>query len=301
MSRRTEDGRDIGADYQRQCIASWREAGFTEIISVNSKEEIETSAELQNLARDLGVRIVPVERDALTTTRKRLIFLTDLLQVARESAVGGKFAFINADIALVQDANVLDLISCTVRPKRFLMARRAGINDPDGQSGDLYYWGFDLFAAHTSDIEAMPDMGLVIGAPWWDYYFPIMMCLRGAEPAQPVMPAILHLEHDERWDSKVWHELGQSSLNAMLSLLSRAPLSSDVKAADYAAALHRAFQRKTGNMLSDLAYHTRKLLPKYARQELEKALKRVAHTNVKFLDRYKTLVPPSKEAKLLKA
>jgi hypothetical protein len=188
-----------------------------------------------------------------------------------------------------------------VRPKRFLLARRAGVTEPDGQLGDLYYWGFDLFAAHTSDIAAMPDMGLVIGAPWWDYYFPLMMCMQGAELLQPAEPAIRHLEHDERWDSKVWHELGQSSLNAMLSLLSKAPLASDVKAADYAAALHGAFQRKTGNMLSDLAYHTRKLLPKYARQEMEKALKRVAYTNVIYLDRYRTLVPASKEAKLLKA
>ena len=141
MTRFTEDGREIGADYQRQCAASWSEVGFSPIISVNSKRELEAAPELRSLVSELGAEVIPVERDASAITGKPYVFVSDILRVACEVVGSGPFAMINADILLAKEANLIGLITSVVEPRRFLMARRIGISEPNERQGRAIPYG----------------------------------------------------------------------------------------------------------------------------------------------------------------
>jgi hypothetical protein len=298
MTRRTEDGRDIGADYQKQCVQSWKESGFTRVISVNTQREIEAAPGLKSLASELGIEIVPVERDASQIVGRPFVYVADLMKVACEVAAGEPFAFVNADIRLAPEAHASAAVTKIVAPKRFLLSRRTGVTHLNAQTGDQYFWGFDFFGVHPSDAEAVPDIGMIVGAYWWDHYFPLLMCARGAEPVQLPELGVMHLEHDERCDFKLWQKLGDQFLDQVTTLIASEPLASSKLSAPYATALQHAIRRKTRNPLSDFAYHARKRLPSYANLEPEKILRRVAYTNVQFLDQFpdpNSPTPPHRE------
>src|ERR1044072_7633021 len=84
MSRPLPDGREFGAQYQAMCVASWREAGFSEIVSINSRRELEPQPQIYDLAKSLGVRVVAVDRDAAEQVGKAYAYIADICAVGRD-------------------------------------------------------------------------------------------------------------------------------------------------------------------------------------------------------------------------
>src|SRR5262249_37545924 len=156
-------GQEVGADYQERCIESWRSAGF-EPISVNSTNEPYRHS----------VRMTRVERDASAVTGRPNVFLADLLGVASREADGGPVVVMNADL-MIRPGTALVAAVRELRPGEFLFSRRIDIDRPDQTGGMPFLLGYDFFAGHADDISGLPDGGMVFGAPWWDYFLPLMM------------------------------------------------------------------------------------------------------------------------------
>jgi len=193
LSRLDAEGEEIGADYQERCIESWYRAGL-EPLSVNSASE----------AYRHSVRMVPIGRDASALTGRPNVFLADLLAVASEEAEGGPVVLMNADL-LIRPGTELAAAVRELRRGEFIFSRRIDIDRPDQMNGMPFRLGYDFFAGHADDLAELVDGGMVFGAPWWDYYLPLMMFAQGCRMYQSE-PAVMHLAHEVQWlkDGRSW-------------------------------------------------------------------------------------------------
>ena len=262
MSRLDAKGDEIGEVYQLGCIESWQRSGF-EPVSVNSKNEAFRQA----------LRIIRVSRDASAITGRPHVFLADLLAVASIEAHGRPFALMNGDLVLTPTADLAARVA-QLRPGEFIFSRRIDIDQPDQREGTPYHSGYDFFAGHANDISGLPEAGMVFGAPWWDQFFPLLMFMQGCRIYQ-TEPAVLHLNHTERWNWPMWEALGQRFV---------AEIETCANDITYRSQLENAIKRRTGRLLSDLKYNLWKRLPKNAAGEPSRMLHRVSHVNISFLD-----------------
>jgi hypothetical protein len=261
LSRLDARGEEIGADYQERCIESWHRAGF-EPISVNSTSE----------SYRHSVRMIPVSRDASAVTGRPNVFLADLLAVASNEAEGGPVVLMNADL-LIRPGTALAAAVLELRPGEFIFSRRIDIDRPDQTDGMPWLLGYDFFAGHADDISGLPDGGMVFGAPWWDYYFPLMMFVQGCRIYQ-TGPAVLHLAHEIQW-WEGWEELGHRFI---------AEMQARVANERFRSRLDDAIKGRSGHLLSDLRSFVWKRLPKNAAFEQRRMLYRVAAASRSFLN-----------------
>ena len=140
-------------------------------------------------------------------------------------------------------------------------------------SGLPFLSGYDVFGGHADDIALVPDGGMVFGAPWWDFYFPLMMFGQGCSIYQ-TEPAVLHLEHEIRW-MQAWEELGHRFI-----------VETQTRVADesYRSRLDDAMKGRSGQLLTDLKRFLWKRLPKNADFDRRQMLIRVAIASRSFLD-----------------
>ena len=292
MSRPLPDGREFGAEYQAMCIASWREAGFSEIVSVNSRRELEALPQIYDLAKANGVRVVAVERDAAETVGKAYAYVSDIFGVGAELAGDGTVAFVNADIMLGASPRVADLVAANVGPGQFAVARRVPVDRPGAATGEPYYWGFDFFAGDAREFAAVPDIGLIVGCHWWDHLMPALMCWAGARMVHIEEPVVIHLEHEERSGEDIRARLGQRFLDELRRVAAGGTWKSET-AALYMQGLERAVKDQSGRPIRDLAAALRRRLPTYAKTEQHYMLHRLAMHCVSFIDSYKTSSNPT--------
>jgi hypothetical protein len=260
--RRNEKGDEIGEAYQLNCIESWRRAGF-QPVSVNPTNEVYSHS----------VRMIPVSRDASAITGRAHVFLADLLAVVSTEARGRPFVLMNADLVIPSTSALAGRLA-QIRPGEFIFSRRIDIDQLGQTDGVAPRWGYDFFAGHADDISELPDAGMVFGAPWWDYFFPLLMFMQGCRIYQ-IKPAVLHLNHTGRWNWVAWETLGQRFV---------AEIEARVSDKRYRLQLENAVKGKNGHLLWDLTYNILKRLPLIAAGERRRMLHRVAVANISFLD-----------------
>jgi hypothetical protein len=261
LYRQDERGEEVGVDYQERCIESWRRAGF-EPISVNSASE----------PYHHSVRMVPVGRDASAVTGRPNVLLADLIAVAAQEAKGGPVVLMNGDL-VVRPGTALARNVLELRPGEFIFSRRIDIGRLEQTEGMPFRFGYDFFAGHADDISRLPDGAMVFGAPWWDYYLPLMMFELGCRMYQ-TEPAVLHLAHGVRWMG-AWEELGYRFMAEAQARIPDERLRSR---------LRDSVNWRSGNLLSDLRYFAWKRLPKNAAMERRRVLHRVAVASMSFLN-----------------
>lgn len=277
LRRLNANGEDIGAAYQRLCAKSWIEAGFTPV-SVNSRREIEASPEIVDLASALGVEVVPVDRDAHAIAGRANVFLTDVLAVGIKVSAAGPFAITNADIFL--DGAVIAGVA-GLGPREFFMRRRIEIVSPENRDGQGYSGGFDFFALHSAAAAAIPDIGLLIGAPWWDHYLPILLTDHGCKRAGDIEGGVYHLEHEDRWNKEVWRNMGADLSAKIMRLLSSPEMDG------YLRRIGQANVHDTGSIIRNFVYDVRqRLLPSYRRREVDRRLRRVSGVNISLISHF---------------
>lgn len=188
MSRQDSAGREVGEEYQNACISSWHQLGL-QVFSVNS------NAELTRLPRLGGVQISPVDPDASTLTGRPLVYVEDMLRVAREVS-HGKVVITNSDILLGDDIkDALELI----RPGSCLLGKRLEIGSLSALSGAPSWAGYDFFGMHVSDLQDHNLAGFVLGMPCWEYALPIYWLTRGLQVYSIKFDGIYHLRHPASW------------------------------------------------------------------------------------------------------
>ncbi|MCB1442297.1 MAG: hypothetical protein KDJ72_04680 [Methyloceanibacter sp.] len=183
---RRRHGRDVGTDYQRSCVESWINAGFS-VVSFNAKEEAET---LRRSGLPISVEII----DSGVRPRIR-----DLLAFA--SANGTRMCgLVNADCKFVRTPDLASKLSAHV-DSTLLFSERIDI-DPEtdlpvlGNCG-----GFDAFFFDPASVADVTDSFFRLGDTWWDYWFPCELAARGIALQRLETPFVLHLWHERTWSA----------------------------------------------------------------------------------------------------
>jgi hypothetical protein len=181
---------DIEFFYLRECLDSWRAAGF-DAISVNGPAETE---QLRGL--DLPVAFHAGAGDGKPR-------IGAILGAIRES--GTRFAcIINSDCKIVNypglAANLKAHMDGTV-----VLAWRVDLGldlNPTSQRG-----GFDAFFCDTKVIPR-DDCGFSIAEPWWDHWFPLACEMSGAKLETLAVPLLTHIAHPEQWNEQTFIRAG---------------------------------------------------------------------------------------------
>jgi hypothetical protein len=204
---REQDGRNIGEQYQADCVASWIAAGF-KILSVNVRAEIPALAQ-----RFPAVEFVPVDRDAASVAGRPTPLIDDLLQVLErqpQDIVG----IINADLCMETGKDWIQPIKGAVA-STVLIGHRLDLSHWSTVPGELvasgapYDGGFDLFFFEKSAIaKCLTGAGakrhFSLGMPWWDFWLPTALALQGYRVALMDRPLAGHLVHPIKYDPAVW-------------------------------------------------------------------------------------------------
>jgi len=172
--------------YLRECLASWRAAGF-DIVAVNGPSEMMA---LRRLA-------LPVEFSPMSGDGKPRI--GDFLSAIRAS--GERFAgIINADCRIIGYPDLATKLQIGL-DQSCLLAWRIDVGEDIKPSATSH--GFDAFFFDTRFIPE-DDAGFSIGDPWWDYWFPLACEMRGARLQTLKVPLLTHRVHPLNWKGRNW-------------------------------------------------------------------------------------------------
>jgi hypothetical protein len=176
--------------YLRECLNSWRVAGF-DTISVNGPAETE---------RLRGLHLSVAFHTAAADTKPRI---GAILGAIREN--GARFAgIINSDCKIVNYPGLVANLKAHM-DRTVVLAWRVDLGldlNPTTQRG-----GFDAFL-FDSKVIPRDDCGFSIAEPWWDHWFPIACEMRSARLETLAVPLLTHMAHPERWSDETFIRAG---------------------------------------------------------------------------------------------
>jgi tetratricopeptide (TPR) repeat protein len=190
-------------DYDRLCVQSWIARGF-KIISLNAPDEIAALA-----LRHPEIDFIPTKRNASSVFGPRVPFIADLLSAlaGQSSSVLG---IINSDIIFEPAAGWQNLESL-VAQRSVVTGQRCDTRSLVNGVLHRYRPGFDYFFFDREAAEQLAeDMHpFSMGLPWWDYWLPVILALRGYEIHCVARPAIVHLAHESQTEARstTWRRL----------------------------------------------------------------------------------------------
>jgi hypothetical protein len=217
LSRRDNDGRDVGIDYQSRCIKSWLASGF-DVCSVNLPgEDFSAPPEIE--------RVFSEERGYYSNRYGPA--LGAAFSVARQDQI----AITNADIYLARLEGGAQTLSAMARDA-FIFSQRVDVSSLDGLVGAMYPLGIDLIAFDRHKFAPLVnDPGLrkfQFGCPWWDYVVPIAASFFG--PVKRLTPPLIfHHAHEFRWHKEDQEAMAEAAQTVLLRLARQAgtPLARD--------------------------------------------------------------------------
>ena len=194
-------------EVQLAAVNSWFECGF-KVISVNTSNEISALESIYP-----RVKFVDAPRDSSSITGKPLIFVDDVLKALKQSQ-SLLYGIINSDIILRLSKWQLKQLARDARGS-LVFGSRVDIESTDLMEGEFFQEGFDFFFFDNVVANVIVPSEFCLGAPWWDYWFPLIPILKGIPIARLVTPAAYHVRHEIVWD---W-QLHEAYCHKLLSLL----------------------------------------------------------------------------------
>jgi hypothetical protein len=172
--------------YLRDCIASWRAAGFTPV-AVNGPGEV----------KKLQVLDLPIDFARLPIDGKPRIGA--ILQAVRDSGapVAG---IINSDCRMMADPLLAHRLAGRL-DRTCVLAWRVDVGEGIKPAATSH--GFDCY---FFDARCLPedDRGFSIGDTWWDYWFPVACEVAGARLETLAYPLLTHRVHPVAWSRRSW-------------------------------------------------------------------------------------------------
>jgi hypothetical protein len=161
--------------YLRDCVDSWRMAGFNTIV-VNGPGETEALRQLK----------LPVEFHVISTDGRPRI--GTILAAINER--GPRFAgIINSDCRIIGYPDLASNFQASLE-RTVLVTWRMDV----GYGKPKACLGFDAYFFDTA-ILPEDDFNFRIGGPWWDYWFPLACEVRGARIETLPTPLMTHKAH----------------------------------------------------------------------------------------------------------
>lgn len=198
FSRRDTSGKEIGQEYLAACVRSWRDNGF-EPLSINRPDEADT-------VKALGLLdVLPATMKEASWTNRYGPPLGDVFDILPRNEL---VALTNADIFMLK----CDLAPLLRRDHAdcMVLARRSDVSHLGAPECETFELGFDFFSFNPAHIAAVTGNASVrrfqLGAPWWDYVFPLA-CKKSVVAKSLREPVLVHQLHPDRWDQSVWNHL----------------------------------------------------------------------------------------------
>ena len=160
VKRLDRGGAEIGSQYQRQCVESWKRAGFSPLSIYSSRERV-----FPGLCQTAFVH-----RDASRLTG-RPPSLLPIFSLSRANV-----RTVNRSGSLMATSSCerrLPNLSKTFSRGNFYIRAEPKFTIQSESTGESYRYGFDFFACHPSD-AAKFKTSLVFGMPWWDHLLPLI-------------------------------------------------------------------------------------------------------------------------------
>lgn len=275
MKRFDAGDKDISDAYAMACVSSWIDSGFKPV-TVNSRMESPCILDAHEDAHE-AVEKRLLDRDARGLYGRPFPYLSDMLAEMRRHGPG-VIALTNADIMLRLSADCQRTIR-GLMPGQCVVCKRMDVDSPKALQGRPYSSGFDFFAFRTEDLAGLETGELALGVPWWDHYLPLWFYLSGKDRVAIGGASVVHLEHEERWDKKMWFSVGAQVLPMLSGQFDRAAAAPRV--APYLTEASRA-ERVAG--LDYLRYLKGQFSESGRRRNAKRGLLRLSRLNVRTLD-----------------
>jgi hypothetical protein len=203
-------------DLQKKAISSWMQLGF-EVFSVNPRKEI---AQIKDHFPDVVFK--ETDRDASGVTGRPFVFLDDIFEVLHSSGAE-VCSIMNSDISLNTDRGFQEFLIKEVQDG-LIFGSRIDVESLSSLEGREFIRGFDYFFFSRSVIKEYLKTDFCLGVPWWDYWVPLFLLLKGISVKQLVTPVAYHLEHPIRWQTQYMEDFGARLIGYLMKIdLSRNP------------------------------------------------------------------------------
>ena len=175
-------------EHQRMCVDTWFAAGASEVLAV------QTAADDLNLLQQQFPRVQfeQTEKTGVLFDRPYLPSIYGMLDFA-----AGNTLLINSDIEVRLSPSIMQQ-QFAVDPKVMRCFVRWDYNGRRQQRP--IKWGIDAFMLTHEIISALPDDGMTIGCPVWDWWLPWLACRDlGLKVSAWVATGFMHRAHVQNW------------------------------------------------------------------------------------------------------
>lgn len=177
-------------EHQRMCIQTWFDAGATSVLAVQTPAD-DMKSLLSHFSR---VEFVITESVGEMFSRPWLPTIHGMIQEIDFSL--GNAILINSDIEVRVQAEEMqkefscpnDKLRCMIRWDYNMRQRR------------IVKWGIDAFVITPSIRDVLPEDGMTVGCPVWDWWLPWVACQRLNLAVWPRLSAgFMHRAHIQNW------------------------------------------------------------------------------------------------------
>ena len=115
---------------------------------------------------------------------------------------------VNSDIHLVAADDIQEFIGKNASGGLVFGARQ-DVESLDDLVGVEYGGGFDFFFFDRSLISLYPKTDFCLGAPWWDFWTPLVPIIKRAPVKQFISPFAYHRNHPTKWSQDVFDKFAR--------------------------------------------------------------------------------------------
>ena len=173
---------------QQRCLQSWLPIA-SEVIGIQSPGEAD---QMRGLFP--GVQFIETDLVGNMFGRLKNVRVRPLVEQAKDKAV----LLVNSDIEIVQEPSVFIARWSTAAAKELKAGIRYERHPITGEERLLKY-GIDVFCVTPDMVDLLPDIGLTIGCPGWDYWLPWMLHQHGYRIDAELSRVFLHETHGRTW------------------------------------------------------------------------------------------------------
>lgn len=173
------------------CVTSWQRMGL-HVVAVQHPEEIP-----QLEPSFPGVEFVAAKRRHYS---KPNVWINDLADIAIDRAT--PVMIINSDIE-IRGSQEAFLAKWT--PQMGVQTIGVRINHDGLGNSEPEHYGLDVFMLHPDMASLLPELEMLIGVPFWDYWLPYHLRNCGFKIEVLCDSTFWHLKHEQNWSSNDWH------------------------------------------------------------------------------------------------